>query len=200
MKICENCKEEHDGSYGSGRFCSIKCARGFSTKAKRKEINEKVSKKLLQPWKIRSKINIKLKPVKENQYCKNCNNILTGKQKSYCCIKCQKDFEYMQSIKLWQSGEKDGIIANGARPARYIIKYIWEKYEGKCAICGWNEINPRTGKSPLQIDHIDGNALNNDEENLILLCPNHHALTETYGYTGKKKIGRAQRRQYNKSS
>jgi hypothetical protein len=35
---CENCGEDHDGSYGSGRFCSIKCARGFSTKEKRKEI------------------------------------------------------------------------------------------------------------------------------------------------------------------
>jgi len=46
MKKCENCRNEHDGSYGSGRFCSSKCARGFSTKLKRNEINEKVSKKL----------------------------------------------------------------------------------------------------------------------------------------------------------
>lgn len=36
------------GTYGSGRFCSIKCARSFSTKNKRKEINEKVSKKLTE--------------------------------------------------------------------------------------------------------------------------------------------------------
>jgi hypothetical protein len=43
---CENCESEHDGSYASGRFCSLKCSRGFSTKAKRKEINGKVSKKL----------------------------------------------------------------------------------------------------------------------------------------------------------
>lgn len=25
MNICENCGKEHDGSYGSGRFCSKKC-------------------------------------------------------------------------------------------------------------------------------------------------------------------------------
>lgn len=42
---CEYCNKQHDGTYGSGRFCSQQCARGFSTKAKRKEINEKVSKK-----------------------------------------------------------------------------------------------------------------------------------------------------------
>ena len=30
--ICENCGKEHDGSYGSGRFCSKECARAFSSK------------------------------------------------------------------------------------------------------------------------------------------------------------------------
>ena len=43
---CENCQCNHTGEYGSGRFCSPKCARGYSTKIKRKEINEKVSKTL----------------------------------------------------------------------------------------------------------------------------------------------------------
>lgn len=46
MNKCENCELEHNGEYGSGRFCSNKCARGFSTKNKRLEINEKVSLKL----------------------------------------------------------------------------------------------------------------------------------------------------------
>jgi hypothetical protein len=32
MKKCELCNKEHDGSYGSGRFCSKECARSFSTK------------------------------------------------------------------------------------------------------------------------------------------------------------------------
>mgnify|MGYP001066337410 CR=1 FL=1 len=40
--ICENCNKEHDGLYGSGRFCCNKCAKGFSTKNKRQEINQKV--------------------------------------------------------------------------------------------------------------------------------------------------------------
>ena len=69
---------EHDGSYGSGRFCSIKCSRGFSTKAKRKEINEKISKKLKKnPKYIIS--------------CLNCgNNIKThNKKRKYCSTICQ---------------------------------------------------------------------------------------------------------------
>ncbi|GJQ44106.1 MAG: hypothetical protein JETCAE03_36040 [Ignavibacteriaceae bacterium] len=44
---CEYCENEYDGSYGTGRFCNSKCARGYATKFKRKEINEKVSQKLL---------------------------------------------------------------------------------------------------------------------------------------------------------
>lgn len=41
MYICENCGKEHNGSYGSGRFCSKECAKSFSTKS-----DNKVSLKL----------------------------------------------------------------------------------------------------------------------------------------------------------
>lgn len=64
---CENCGIAHDGSYGSGRFCSSKCARGFSTKAKRKEINEKVSKKL--------------SPAPYRKICPNCGTEFETKRK-----------------------------------------------------------------------------------------------------------------------
>ena len=30
--LCENCGSEHNGSYGSGRFCCEKCAKSFSTR------------------------------------------------------------------------------------------------------------------------------------------------------------------------
>lgn len=43
------------------------------------------------------------------------------------------------------------------------------------------EVNPVTKLVPLQIHHIDGDCLNNNEDNLELLCPNCHSLTETYG-------------------
>jgi len=45
--VCEYCSKEHDGKYGSGRFCNNKCARGFATKLKREEISKKVSITLL---------------------------------------------------------------------------------------------------------------------------------------------------------
>lgn len=64
--ICENCEVEHTGEYGSGRFCTSKCARGFSTKLKRTEINQKVSSSLKgrpsrpsQPCKVETVAKIK---------------------------------------------------------------------------------------------------------------------------------------------
>lgn len=40
---------------------------------------------------------------------------------------------------------------------------------------------------PLELDHIDGNHKNNVISNLRLLCPNCHALTETYRGKNKNK-------------
>lgn len=81
MKTCENCETEHEGTYGSGRFCSSKCARGFSTKAKRKEINERVSNTLTGS----GHGNVKLT-------CKNCEvEFEVGwnrRHQEFCNISC----------------------------------------------------------------------------------------------------------------
>ena len=59
-------------------------------------------------------------------------------------------------------------------------KNIIEKYGSKCCQCGWNTPHPKTGKPPLDVNHIDGDASNTYEDNLNLLCPNCHSLTLNY--------------------
>ena len=49
MYICKNCGKEFLEKYSkwsNGDFCCKECARSYSTKNKRQEINEKVSKTL----------------------------------------------------------------------------------------------------------------------------------------------------------
>src|SRR6188474_1053512 len=43
---CELCDADHDGVYGSGRFCTQKCARAFTTHKNRAEISKRVSETL----------------------------------------------------------------------------------------------------------------------------------------------------------
>jgi predicted HNH restriction endonuclease len=57
-------------------------------------------------------------------------------------------------------------------------------------------MHPITGNIPLQIHHIDGDATNNKEENLQLLCPNCHTLTENYGSLNKNATRVDTRRRY----
>lgn len=77
MLKCENCGNEHLGTYGSGRFCSSKCSHSYSTKEKRKEINKKVSETLL----------------KKNEtilFCKFCGKEMIKKNKKIktCSFSC----------------------------------------------------------------------------------------------------------------
>ena len=88
---CENCDIQHDGAYGSGRFCSSKCARGFSTKKNRVKINEKKRKTLLErhkkqeKWCLRCGMSLGVNYRKGTKFCsKQCSYIpLTREQKDH---------------------------------------------------------------------------------------------------------------------
>jgi hypothetical protein len=57
--------------------------------------------------------------------------------------------------------------------------------EGRCERCGGIEWQGEP--MPLQLDHVNGDRTDNRIENLRILCPNCHALTDTYC---GKNIGR----------
>lgn len=127
------------------------------------------------------------------RYCLNCGKVLSNRQIKFCSNICQADYQHKQYINRWKSGEETGL--NGEYGiSQHIRKYLMDKYSCKCQLCGWGETNPYTHTIPLEIHHIDGNYKNNNEDNLQLLCPNCHSLTETY--KSRNKNGRKQRAKY----
>lgn len=98
--FCENCNKDHNSEYGSGRFCSAKCARGFSTKNKRAEINQKVSAKLSgrklsaeHIKNIENGNNFNRKNNKIEKNCLNCNSLMLCKVfQKFCTRTCWANY------------------------------------------------------------------------------------------------------------
>ena len=109
--------------------------------------------------------------------CQKENIWLRQKTNKYCDNKCQQEFQYNQYIEQWKKGFQDGRKGK-LQTSGYIHRYVLEKQDYKCAECGITEHNgfPIT----LELDHINGNSIDNAEENLRCLCPNCHSQTITY--------------------
>jgi len=73
-----------------------------------------------------------------------------------------------------------GSITSHKLKKRLIEEGLLEARCGSCGLASW------LGRPiPLELHHVDGNPRNNALSNLVLLCPNCHALTGNY--RGRKK-------------
>ena len=94
---CEYCTKDHNGNYGSGRFCNAACARGFSTKSKRKEISTAVSKKL-KGCNTKKHVPAKEAITKICLYCGAPFKTIKEHQK-FCSASCER-YNNLES-KIW---------------------------------------------------------------------------------------------------
>ena len=153
---CEYCEKEHDGSYGSGRFCGKPCSKGFSTKSKRKEINEKVSKKL----------------TKNIRACSVCGSRISRNNISGICRKCRPPAKIKSEV----------LIEHRRKRKRDLV----EHKGGKCEVCGYDKSMWALQFHHLNPEEKDYNlsgggftrSLENDIKEVdkcILVCANCHA-------------------------
>jgi len=126
--------------------------------------------------------------------CKHCKGKFKTYHRSamYCSNACQQAYQATLIVKRWKSGEFHGNRGSLFALSKSVRRYMLQKHSHKCSRCGWQKKHPTTGKVPLQVHHIDGDATNTIEKNLEVLCPNCHSLTPNYGKLNK--VGRWSRR------
>ena len=163
-KFCECCGKKLTYKQRFNKFCSSSCAASVNNK-NRGEHSFETKKKISDA--IRAKNPDKV----YEEY--------TGS------IKTKQTIEERQSemIKRWLDGEN--FLRGATQLPSFIKRYLMNLHNCKCEKCGWGETNPATKKIPLEVHHIDGDCTNNRFENLQLLCPNCHSLTENFGSKNK---------------
>ena len=130
---CEYCKKSHDGSYGSGRFCSKECARGYSSLRNREERNKKISESCSKnAWQIKYKNSQKYQEIESKR------------------IRAFKDTynKKRQAKKVIAGG--DILDINNQELEKY------RKTHPVCEICGRKEIADTSGlgkPNKLSVDH-----------------------------------------------
>lgn len=160
---------------------------------------KKAAKKLGIVLPNRRKINNKEtfnrgKKFKEPRYCKYCGKeIPKEKYNQFCDSDCYQNYMKEKRVKDWK---KNPDKYRKEDMPEFIRRYMLEKNNYKCQICGWGEINETTGNIPLEIHHIDGDCTNNKEENLQVLCPNHHSLTANHGSLNRGNSKRYKLKEY----
>ena len=131
MKVCENCGKEHDGSYGSGRFCSKECAKSYSSKSL-----DNTNKKLAKCIDCGTPIFISKRASTKNCKCKVCKNkhtcAICGKEYAYikgqntinfCSKECQQEYhnnkkKYLSEDAIYRLSEAGKKSANSQKDVR----------------------------------------------------------------------------------
>ena len=128
--------------------------------------------------------------------CPNCGKIKRMHPDQLCCSQtCASELARKDKINRWLLGEEIKTSRGKTSTARWIRDYMLEQSNFKCSKCNWGETNLFTGKIPLELEHKDGNFMNNKIDNLEVLCPNCHALTATYK-EANKSAGRPRAKYY----
>lgn len=154
MNICIKCNKEHDGSFGSGKYCSVNCA---NSRTLTKEQKLKISNTL--------KSNEIFK--KQEYECIICKNKYLGYNRFKKCVNCRKKVLHSKNIHD---------IKNFNELSKRTISKILKRANVKCALCEWNTAS-------CDIHHIINKAHGglDSPDNLIIICPNCHRSIHVLG-------------------
>lgn len=157
IKYCERCGKEHDGSFGSGRFCSRVCANTRTITIKQKQKTSSSIKDSFQEY------------FEKGCICEKCGKVFHSKDFSRkLCFDCLP-----KTIKHTKGKENPKSIKDVSKRT---ASKIFKRLKLPCSCCGFFVDNV-----VLDIHHIkpksEGGSDNMD--NLTYICPNCHRIVHT---------------------
>jgi 5-methylcytosine-specific restriction endonuclease McrA len=156
MANCKKCDREFEPVKGLKSYCSIEC-RNSRTWSESDKIKKSIAGKKSDKVKEANKKNAKLRANNLEYIKKYQQRVAENRERKIIKI-IETSFENLN----W--------------PDRRVK--IYYEQECKCNNCGNDKWQNQD--IPLELEHKDGNHFNNERSNLELLCPNCHALTDTW--------------------
>ena len=149
MIVCENCKAEHNGIYGSGRFCSKTCSRSFQLKR-------------ISQWRKNHK-----KP------CPTCGELIYPESKN--CNKCRLAWslgDVTLAEAIYTKHHKSSDFALVRSRARAVIHKLGWNF---CWVCRYDKHVDAAHLKDIASFPLDTKiSVVNTPTNLAALCRNHH--------------------------
>lgn len=168
-RLCKQCNNPipYDDMIHGKVFCTHSCSATYSNE-------RRIRNKLAKPTNTR--------------LCLICNKPTPSSESMFCEPNGRCDCIYTMN-KTRSAGK----IPSKESVRRYLVLTRGYKCEGnECGISDWHG-----SKIPLESHHIDGNYKNNNDNNLLLLCPNCHSITKNF--RGRNRYhGRGYRSKMNK--
>ena len=94
--------------------------------------------------------------------CKRCGREIAIHSKGLCAG-CYNFVFHLEKTKSRNNEKRHNIDPE-----------LYNKITKSCALCGFDKI--------VDLHHLDSNPKNNDPENLVGLCPNHHKMFHDFRY------------------
>lgn len=158
MKNCYKCDKLFEPQKGLVNYCSLKCRNS-------------------RKWSDSDKIKKSVSAINSEKVKKaNSSNLRTSIDKNFY-KKIGEVNRLRHKEKILNSNYNDLSFES----LRFRIIYEQNSCCNKCGLDRWLE-----NEIPLELEHKDGNNKNNNRDNLEMLCPNCHALTDTWRGKNKK--------------